>query len=196
MSFLKGLFASIGNSPTSMTEYSNKDWGFQLAYPSTWKVFDGNRQADGWNVVLVVGDASGKNGTVGMLVNARDGAVLANIGGPGQLRMSVVSIGAEGQTRTLAQSPAEFLRRIQDDDAAAFPGYRTVASGELTIGKSQAVRRIYSYDGQRSRRQEMSIIIFCAMSTYDLLFEAPAIDWTRHEPTFQRIVDSFHWLHA
>jgi hypothetical protein len=40
----------------------------------------------------------------------------------------------------------------------------------------------------------MSIFIFCPMSAYELVFEAPAADWESHESTFQRIIDSFHWL--
>ena len=165
--------------------YSSKDWNFQIAYLSTWKVVFENRQTGDWNAVVAIAD-SGNNGSIGMMVNARDGALLAHA--------SVVSIGSQGGKRKLFQSPAEFLRRTLDEDAAAFPGYKEVASSELTIGKSPAVRRIYSYDGKTGRRQEMSIFIFCPTSAYDLVFEAPAADWARHEPTFQRIVDSFRWL--
>jgi len=177
-------------APTSMALYSSKDWNFQVAYPSTWEIVAENRQEEGgWNMVVTVGDTSGKNGTVAMMVRAADGAVLAKVAG-----FSVVSIPPPGQERKLAQSPAEFLRKIQDDDAAFSPGYERIASGELTIGRSPAVRRLYSYDGPPSRRQEMGIMIFCAMSTYELLFEAPATDWAHHEPTFQKIVESFRWL--
>ncbi len=130
-----------------------------------------------------------------MVVNARDGALLAHAGGSdGQLKMSVVSIGSQGEKENcfsrLPNSSEEHWTRMP----VAFPGYKRVASGELTVGKSPAVRRIYSYDGKTGRRQEMSIFIFCPTSAYDLVFEAPAADWTRHQPTFQRIVDSFRWL--
>jgi hypothetical protein len=179
--------------PTAV--YSNKDWNFQVSYPSTWKVVFENRQAGDWNAVVAIADRSGNNGTIGMMVNARDGALLARAGGSdGRLKISVVSIDSQGEKRKLFQSPAEFLQRTLDEDATAFPGYKRVASGELTVGKFSAVRRIYSYDGKTGRRQEMSIFIFCPSSAYDLVFEAPAADWALHEPTFQRIVDSFRWL--
>jgi hypothetical protein len=117
--------------------YSSKEWNFQLAYPSTWKLLGENRRAGGWHAVVAIGDRSGKNGPVGMMVNARDGAVLAKTKPVGGLAFEVVSVGSQGEERKLAQSPAEFLRRTQNDDAAAFPGYSgsQVASWSLGIVK-------------------------------------------------------------
>src|SRR5579863_3551962 len=98
-------------APPPMASYSNNQWNFQVLYPATWKVLSENREAGGWTAAVAIGDSSGSKGSVGMMVNARDGTVLAKVSS-----LSVVSIGSQGEQRKLAQSPAEFLRTIQEDD--------------------------------------------------------------------------------